>query len=244
MKERLGFIGLGAMGSRMALSASRIYEVSGFDLNVPAKRLTDQIRIGRSVAEVGALCEIVCLSLPNSEAVEEVVSGGDGLGNAMAPGGVIIDLSTTEPNITVRLARELASLKIEYVDAPVSGGVGGAENGTLSVMVGASERSFERVRPVLEAIGRDIVRVGDVGAGGVAKLANNMIVGAAFASIAESFALASKAGIRVEKLYEAIKGGWAGSAVLDVSAKAMIERDYSPTGTVKMLAKDMSYARR
>jgi 2-hydroxy-3-oxopropionate reductase len=242
VKNNLGFIGLGAMGLRMAKNLAATEKIVGYDVADPSIA-EEGIHLARSVAEVGSACETVCLSLPHSEAVEEVVLGRDGLAAAMGPGGVIVDLSTTEPRISLRLARELAAMRISFADAPVSGGVAGAEQGTLSIMVGASEKDFRRIFPVLNRLGSKIVRVGEVGAGGVAKLANNMIVGAAFASIAESFAMAEKAGIEAEKLYEAIREGWAGSPVLDVAAGAMISKDYSPKGTVQMLAKDLNYAR-
>lgn len=242
MKNQVGFIGLGAMGLRMARNLAVNLKVVGYDVANPSI-MEEGIELASSVAEVGSACETVCLSLPNSEAVEEVVLGRDGLAAAMAPGGVIVDLSTTEPRVSIRLARELAAMRISFADAPVSGGVAGAEQGSLSIMVGASEKDFSRISPLLDKLGSKVVRVGEVGAGGVAKLANNMIVGAAFASIAESFAMAEKAGIEAESLYEAIREGWAGSPVLDVAASAMITNDYSPKGTVQMLAKDLNYAR-
>lgn len=242
MKNQVGFVGLGAMGLRMARNLAIQRKVVGYDV-ATRSIAEDGITPANSVAEVGAACDTVCLSLPNSEAVEEVVLGRDGLAAAMGPGGMITDLSTTEPRVSIRLARELAAMRISFADAPVSGGVSGAEQGTLSIMVGVSEKDFQRILPILEHFGSRVVRVGEVGAGGVAKLANNMIVGAAFASIAESFAMAEKAGIEAKKLYEAIREGWAGSPVLDTSAIAMIAKDYSPKGTVQMLAKDLNYAR-
>lgn len=242
MNKQLGFIGLGAMGLRMARNLASSWSVIGYDTAFTAAN-EETIENAESVAQVGATCETVCLSLPDSETVQQVVLERGGLATAMGPGGVIIDLSTTEPRTSVRLARELAPMRIGFADAPVSGGVAGAAQGTLSIMVGATEDNFRRILPILSQLAARVTRVGQIGSGGVAKLANNMIVAAAFASIAESFAMAEKSGIEAEKLYEAIREGWAGSPVLEAAAKAIIDKDYSPKGTVQMLSKDLSYAR-
>ena len=155
----------------------------------------------------------------------------------------MIDLSTSLPSVSRKIAARLSEKGIEFADAPVSGGEAGARSAGLAVMVGAAAGTFERCLPYLSAVGKTVVRVGEVGAGGIAKLVNNMIVGSAFAVIAEGFALAERNGVDARLLYEAIREGWAGSKVLDESGEAIPARSYVPGGTVDMLEKDLSYAR-
>jgi 2-hydroxy-3-oxopropionate reductase len=185
----------------------------------------------------------VCLSLPNAAVVEEVTIGSRGLVETLKRGSLVIDLSTSLPSVSRRIAARLAEKGIEFADAPVSGGEAGAKTGALAIMVGAPQATFERCVPLLSSIGKSIVRVGEVGAGGVAKLVNNMIVGSTFAVIAEGFALAARNGVDPQVLYDSIREGWAGSKVLDVSAAAIVARDYTPGGTIDMIEKDLGYAR-
>jgi 2-hydroxy-3-oxopropionate reductase len=227
----------------MASRLSATYEVHGFDVDSSRFEGLERVRAAQSVEDIAGKCPIVCLSLPSSSVVEEVVLGSRGLKSRLAAGSLVVDLSTTEPRLSQRIGQGLAEAGIDFMDAPVSGGEKGAIDGTLSIMVGADAAVFERSRPILQIIGASAVRVGSVGAGGVAKLVNNMIVGAEFAAIAEGFALAARSGIPAKVLFEAIRGGWAGSKVLEVSAPAMIERDFRPGGTVGILSKDLGYAR-
>jgi len=199
-------------------------------------------RAAESLTELGSECDVVLLSLPASPIVEAVVTGAGGLIETLAAGSLVVDTSTTEPAITLALAATLEAKGIGFIDAPVSGGEGGAKAAKLSIMVGGPEDLVERARPLLEVIGASVVRVGDVGAGEVAKLVNNMIVGSAFGVIAESFALGKKMGLDPKVLYEAIRGGWAGSAVLDVAAPGIVERNFVPGGSVDVLFKDIGYA--
>jgi len=243
MSETAGFIGLGIMGAPMARNLSKKFAVVGFD--VQAERLAAATGITRagSAAEVAAACPVVLLSLPSAAVVEAVVLGEGGLAGAMREGSLLVDLSTSLPSVSRRIAARLAGKGVEFADAPVSGGEKGARDAGLAIMVGASEPVFARCRPYLAAIGRTVVRVGDVGAGNIAKLVNNMIVAAEFAVIAEGFALASRNGVDARLLHEAMREGWAGSKVLDVSAEAIAAREYVPGGTIDMMLKDLSYAR-
>lgn len=243
MPERVGLVGLGIMGRPMAVNLSKKFEVVGFDVQQSRRAGLAGVTAARSAAELGASCPVVCLSLPTAAIVEEVVLGGGGLHDAMAKGSLVIDLSTGIPSVSRRIAARLAEKGIEFADAPVSGGEAGARSAGLAIMVGASPAVFERCRPYLSAVGKTVVRVGDVGAGDIAKLVNNMIVGSTFAVIAEGFAMAERNGVDSRLLYEAIREGWAGSKVLDVSAEAISARTYTPGGTVDMLEKDLSYAR-
>ena len=180
---------------------------------------------------------------PDAKIVEEVAIGDKGLVHGLRQGSLVIDFSTSLPAVSRRIAARFAESGLQFADAPVSGGEGGAKSATLAIMVGASTATFERCLPILSAVGKTAVRVGEAGAGNVAKLVNNMIVASAFAVIAEGFALAGENGVDTGSLYNAIREGWAGSKVLDVSASAMIARDYTPGGTVNMMQKDLSYAR-
>lgn len=247
-KPTIGTIGLGVMGGPMARRFSAAYDVVAFDRdNTRLRNLADESTAVpvHSVEEVGERCDVVVLSLPTTAVVEAVIrgDGASGLAKAMRPGTTIIDMSTTEPDTTRRLAERLAEREITLIDAPVSGGEKGAEEGTLSIMCGGEVAEVETVRPILETVGSSVVRVGPVGSGGVAKLVNNMIVGAAFTSITEGLAMCAVAGIDPRDLHAAIRGGWAGSPVLDVTIDAVADSDFRPGGTVNLLSKDLGYAR-
>ncbi len=243
MPERVGFVGLGIMGRPMSENLARRFEVIGFDAQPARLAGVAAVTPARSLADVGGTCPIVCLSLPSAAVVEEVVLGRGGLIEHLRDGALVIDLSTSLPAVSRRIAARLAERRIEFADAPVSGGEEGARAATLAIMVGAGTATFERCRSVLGAVGKTVLRVGEVGAGNLAKLVNNMIVGSTFAVIAEGFALAARHGVDPQSLYQAIRDGWAGSKVLDVSAREIAARQYVPGGTVDMLQKDLSYAR-
>ena len=238
---RLGFIGLGVMGRHMAGHLAG-QQLTVFDVEPARAAAIEGAQPAADVASVGRAADVVLLSLPASHIVRDVVVGADGLAGSMQSGGAIIDCSTTEPLVSREIAETLATQGIDFMDAPVSGGESAAREGTLAIMVGGRADVFERYLPILEAVAASVVRVGDVGAGGVAKLVNNMIVGSAFAVIAESFALGKANGLDPAVLYEAIKGGWAGSKVLDVAAPGIIERDFTPGGSIDVLFKDIGYA--
>ena len=242
MEPTIAFIGLGIMGRPMAAHVAAKYPVIGYDLD--GSRLEGLT----GVAPASALHEMssartVLLSLPSTAAVESVLLGEDGLAGLLAPGSTVIDMSTTQPIVSRRIHERLKEAGIDFLDAPVSGGEKGAREATLSIMVGGDASVYERHRELLSLMGSSVVHVGQVGSGGIAKLVNNMIVAAAFTSIVEGFGLAARNGIDLETLYDAIRGGWAGSKVLDVSAEAITTGDFSPGGTVELLWKDLGYAR-
>lgn len=239
---KVGFVGLGVMGGHMARHLSAKHELVVFDVDQAKIDAVAGVTGASSVADVGHQSEVVLLSLPTTGIVQEVVTGADGLLSALSSGSAVIDVSTTEPVATQRIAEELSDRKIDFLDAPVSGGEGGARDATLSIMVGGDEEVFGRYKPILETLGKSVIRVGDTGAGGVAKLVNNMIVASTFTVIAEAFALGKKCGLDAAVLYTAIKGGWAGSAVLNVAGPGIVERNFEPGGTVDQLFKDIGYA--
>jgi 3-hydroxyisobutyrate dehydrogenase-like beta-hydroxyacid dehydrogenase len=243
MAVRAGFVGLGIMGRPMAANLARGFSVLGYDTDQSRRAGIPGVMACASVGELAAECGVVCLSLPTAPIVEEVVLGSQGLIGSLKAGSLVIDLSTNIPSVSRRIGAQLAGRGIDFADAPVSGGELGAKEASLAIMVGALPAVFQRCAPVLSLLGKSVIRVGEVGAGGVAKLVNNMIVGSTFAVIAEGFALASENGVDPGVLYDAISKGWAGSKVLDVSAAAISAGDYTPGGTVNMLEKDLGYAR-
>ena len=243
MSEDTGFVGLGVMGGAMAGNLARHYRVSGYDVVQSRFEGLAGVERAMSLTELASRSTVICLSLPDSRIVEQVTIGDGGLAYALMPGSLVIDLSTSLPGVSRRIAAALAEKGVQFVDAPVSGGEAGARAATLAIMVGAEVAVFERSRPFLLAMGKTVVRVGGTGAGNVAKLVNNMIVGSTFAVIAEGFALAEKNAVDLRLLYDAIREGWAGSKVLDTSVPAMASHDYTPGGTINMIEKDLGYAR-
>lgn len=242
MAIKIGFIGLGVMGGHMARHLSGKYEVTVYDVDADKVAQQEKAAKAKSVQQVGQAADVIILSLPTSEIVKDVVCGAEGLIHVLKKGSAVIDTSTTEPAVSKAIAKSLAAKGVDFLDAPVSGGEGGARNAALAFMVGGDPAVFDKYTPVLDVMAKSVVRVGDIGAGGVAKLVNNMIVGATFSIIAESFALGMKNGIDPKVLYEAIKDGWAGSTVLNVAAPGIIDQNYKPGGTIDLLFKDIGYA--
>lgn len=242
----VGFIGLGVMGLPMARNLSKVASVVGFDVQedrrTKAAAGSASLKVVDSIEAIAAECKTVFLSLPSSQIVSKVATGEKGLAGALAEGALVVDTSTTEPGTSRATAAALEQHGIDFLDAPVSGGERGAKDGTLSFMVGGADTAFQRARHLLEAMGSSVVHVGAVGAGEVAKLVNNLIVGITFAAVAEGFSLGAKSGIDPAELYRAIRGGWAGSKVLEVAAPAMLDRDFAPGGTVDIHWKDLGYA--
>jgi 2-hydroxy-3-oxopropionate reductase len=248
MQKNPGFCGLGVMGMPMARNLAGKYPgIKVFDVDSPrvealvANSHGAAIQAADSIAGLGRACDIVFLSLPNSVIVKKVVLGENGLISFMQKGGTIIDMSTTDTSVVVELEAELRKAGINFLDAPVSGGEKAAIAGTLSIMIGGDEEVFLSCLDYLKAIGSSVVRLGGIGSGQVAKCVNQMIVATAFASITEAFALGARKGLDVRTLYDAIKGGWAGSKVLDVVAQDLFTREFKPGGTIEMLLKDIGY---
>jgi 2-hydroxy-3-oxopropionate reductase len=242
MAEKVGFIGLGVMGAPMAGHLARKYDLMVLDIDKQKMARVAGARKASGIAEIGRHAGIVLLSLPTSEAVKEVISGANGLIHHMSPGSVVIDTSTTSPTLSQELAKALDKAGISFLDAPVSGGEKAAIEGTLSIMVGGSQETFEKSLDLLKTLGTTVVRMGDTGMGGVTKLVNNLIVGITFVAVAEGFSLGVKSGLDARVLYQAIRNGWAGSKVLDVSAEAILNRNFKPGGTVDIHWKDLGYA--
>jgi 2-hydroxy-3-oxopropionate reductase len=236
---RLGFIGLGAMGRPMARHLQRV----GHELAVWARRPGSvgdlPARVCTSPAELGRCCEVVFTVITSSVDVEGVALGNEGLVEGMAPGSVLIDCSTIAPDSARHISAKLGEKSIHLLDAPVSGGEQGAIDGTLAIMVGGEAEVLERVRPLLECLGKRVVHVGPNGAGQVAKACNQMIMVAAIEAAAEAMHLAAGAGVDCAKVRQALAGGSAASRVLDVMGERMVRRDFSAGIEARLHHKDL-----
>ncbi|ETT36837.1 2-hydroxy-3-oxopropionate reductase [Paenibacillus sp. FSL H7-0942] len=243
MKKRIGFIGLGIMGRPMSLNLIRAgYDVSVYDINQTAvMSLADAgARGAASPKEVAEHSDVIFTMLPNSEHVRTVITGEQGVLAGANTGSIIIDMSSISPVVSKELAQLVSKSGLHMLDAPVSGGEPKAIDGTLAIMVGGNEMIFESVKEVLQVVGQDVTRVGDNGSGATAKLANQIIVNLNIAAMSEALVFAAKAGIDVEKMYQAIRSGLAGSAVLDAKVPLILDRNFVAGGRIDINLKDMT----
>ena len=239
---RIGFIGTGIMGRPMALNLIK----TGHDLLVYGRRF-DTLEpllvagaLGKGTpAEVAAGADITITMLPDTRAVEEVIFGEGGAAKGAKPGSVVVDMSTISPNATIGFAARLAALNVEMLDAPVSGGEVGARDGTLSIMVGGKPEVYERVRPLFEVLGGNIVHVGGNGAGQVAKVCNQIVFSLTLEGVAEAFLLARRNGVNPAKVREALLGGYANSRILEVHGQRMLQGDFKPGFKLRLHDKGM-----
>ena len=245
MSPQIGFIGLGIMGKPMAKNLLR----AGYPLTVYNRRaepveelVKDGANKATSSKEVAQRTEIIITMLPDSEDSEKAILGESGVLEGTRDGSVIIDMSSIAPLVSQKIAAEAAKKKVEMLDAPVSGGEPGAIAGTLAIMVGGKKEVFEGCLPILNVMGRSVVRVGDVGAGNFVKLANQIIVAANIEAIGEAFVLAQKAGIDPELVFQAIRAGLAGSNALEAKAPMIMERNFSPGFRIRLHQKDLHNA--
>jgi 2-hydroxy-3-oxopropionate reductase len=239
---KLGFIGLGIMGRPMALNLCR----AGHALWVHGRRpVTMEVLVEagaqacRSVADVAVNAEIIFIMVSDTPDVENIVLGETGLVYRLRPGQVIVDMSTISPASTRRLAQELETRGVEMLDAPVSGGEIGAINANLSIMVGGKEKTFQRVKPLFDVLGKNVVHVGDYGAGQVAKACNQIVAALTIEAVSEALTFARKNGVDAARVREALMGGFAGSKILEVHGKRMLDNDFKPGFKVKLHQKDL-----
>jgi L-serine 3-dehydrogenase (NAD+) len=250
---RLAFVGVGRMGLPMARNLLQAgHEVVAADVDSAA--LAAIQTAGAEVADspaaaVQAAGELAIAILPSPAIVEEVLLGDEGMLAAVPPGGVLLDMSTGPPELARRLAQAGEANGVEVLDAPVSGGPPGAEAGTLAIMVGASTAGFERVRPVLEAMGSRILHMGGPGAGQATKLCNNLLAGVHMAALAESVAIAQREALDPHRLLDALSNSTGDSRVLrmrfpvpGVLPDAPASRDFAPLFPVDLIAKDLALA--
>ena len=238
---KIGLIGLGIMGKPMAKNMLKAgYDLTVNDLNQAA--VDEIVACGAKAAtnnEIGETCDLVMTMVPNSPQVKAVMLGEDGVAAHMRPGTTFIDMSSINPVASKEIAAELAKKNIEMLDAPVSGGEPKAIDGTLSFMVGGKQEVFDRFKPVLESMG---ALCGDVGAGNTTKLANQIVVACNIQAVAEALTLAKKAGVDPELVFQAIKGGLAGSTVMNAKAPMMIEGNDKPGFKIDLHIKDLNNA--
>lgn len=242
---KIGFIGLGIMGKPMSKNLLK----AGYELVVynRSKASVEELAAAgavpvESAKEVAAQCDVIITMLPNSPHVREVCLGANGIADGAKPGTVVIDMSSIDPVESKAIGAELAKKGIELMDAPVSGGEPKAKDGTLSVMVGGKKESFDKYYDLLMAMAASVVYVGELGSGNVAKLANQVIVAINIAAVSEAMTLAVKNGADPELVYQAIRGGLAGSTVLDAKAPMMMHHDFKPGFRIELHIKDLNNA--
>lgn len=242
---KIGFAGLGLMGRPMArhlhtagatLSVWNRTATVAQDLALPGARVCD------TPSSLAAASDIVVLMLADTDAVRQVLFDANGLYEGLGDAGLVIDMGTTAVMPTREFAKTLNEIGSDYVDAPVSGGEIGAIEASLAIMAGGSDQAIARARPLFDVLGRRFTHIGGIGAGQVAKAANQVIVGLNIGAVAEALALAEAAGIDPARVREALMGGFAASRVLEVHGQRMIDCAFTPGGRVRTQHKDMRQA--
>lgn len=239
---KIGFIGLGIMGKPMALHIIKSgFETYLFDINTNAVNELNALggNACSSVKEIAENSEIIITMLPTSQHVSEVLFSEDGIANNSAPETIVIDMSSVSTEDSKMFSSKLKAFGIYCMDAPVSGGEPMALEGKLSIMVGGDERHFKKALPLFQEMGANIVHFGENGNGSAAKLANQIIVSANLAALSEACVYASKSGIDLNKLFEALNGGLAGSAIMDAKMPSIISGNYEPGGKIETNFKDL-----
>ena len=244
-REAIAFIGQRIMGKPMAGNLLKAgYTLYIYDILPQAVEAVE--KMGgipcASPKEAASKAERVLTMLPNSPEVKEVLLGENGVLQGMRPGSIVVDMSSIDPNVSVELGKKVAEAGGFLVDAPVSGGEPKAIDGTLSFMCGGEPEVFEKVRPILETMGASVTLVGEVGSGNMTKLANQIVVALNIAAVSEALVLAAKSGVDPEKVYKAIRGGLAGSTVMDAKAPMMMERRFDPGFRIDLHVKDLNNA--
>lgn len=241
----IGFIGLGLMGRPISLNLHR----AGAELIIynRSRGVVDElvgvgIEAATSPKDVAERAPIIMLMVSDTPAVERVLFGDDGVAQGLQTGAIVIDMGTTAVTATRNFAQQIKAKGAHYVDAPVSGGQVGAEAATLAIMVGASEDAFARAKPIFKVLAKNITHVGEVGAGQVAKAANQIIVGVTIGAVAEALALAKRAGVDPAKVRQALAGGFAASRILEVHGLRMVDQTFDPGGKATTQRKDLVQA--
>ena len=240
---KIAFIGLGIMGRPMA---GHLKNAGHAITVVERKSLTAEDRAGFAVAPdaktAAAGADAVIIMVPDTPDVEAVLFGAGGVAEGLRPGTLVIDMSSISPTATKDFAAKIAAKGCDYLDAPVSGGEVGAKQASLTIMVGGSEATFERAKPLFEAMGKNITLVGDTGAGQTCKIANQIIVALTIEAVAEALTFASKAGADPAKVRQAITGGLATSRILELHGERMIKRTFAPGFRIRLHQKDLNLA--
>jgi 2-hydroxy-3-oxopropionate reductase len=238
----IAFIGLGIMGSPMAVHLAKAgHQVAGYN-RTPEKAapLVDAGgRAAESIADAVRDAEVVCVMVPDSPHVSDVLTGEGGVFDNAKPGTLVIDFSSIRPDVTTRLAEQAAAKGMRLVDAPVSGGEAGAKNAALSIMVGGEADDFEAAKPFLDTVGKTVVHVGPSGAGQTVKAANQLIVAANIEALAEAVVFLEAYGVDTTAALEVLGGGLAGSKVLDQKKQNMLDRSFEPGFRIALHHKDL-----
>jgi 2-hydroxy-3-oxopropionate reductase len=242
---KTGFIGLGIMGKPMSKNLLKAgYQLVVYDVNAEAVRelAAAGAEIASSPREVAERCDVIVTMLPNSPHVKAVALGPNGIIEGVRAGKILVDMSSIAPLAAQEVAKNLAEKGVEMLDAPVSGGEPKAIEGTLSIMVGGRKEIFERCKEMLGKMGTSVVLCGAIGAGNTTKLANQIIVALNIAAMSEALVLGAKAGVNPETIYQAIRGGLAGSTVLDAKAPMVLNGNFKPGFRIELHIKDLANA--
>ncbi len=242
---KLGFVGLGIMGRPMMnnlLKAGHSVVAYTRKASVLDACVADGAQRGASNQDVGARADIIVTMLPDGPQVEEVVLGPAGVLEGARPGAIIVDMSSINPLVSQKIGKACAAKGVEFLDAPVSGGEPKAIDGTLAIMVGGSAEAFQKVEPILKCMGSSVTLTGPVGAGNTTKLANQIMVACNIAAMGEALTLATRCGLDPEVVVNAIKGGLAGSAVLNAKGPMLIARNFKPGFRINLHQKDLRNA--
>ena len=241
---KLGFIGLGIMGSPMAghlVNAGHEVFINTRTKVPDSLAATSAVQCS-SPQEVANQADIIFTMVPDTPDVEKVLFGDKGVSSGLSKGKVVVDMSSISPIATKEFAQKINALGCDYLDAPVSGGEVGAKNATLSIMVGGDEKIFDKVKPIFELMGKNINLVGGNGDGQTAKVANQIIVALNIEAVAEALLFASKAGADPAKVRQALMGGFAGSKILEVHGERMVKRTFDPGFRIELHQKDLNLA--
>ncbi len=238
---RVGVLGLGIMGTAMArnlLRAGVPLTVSGRSRGPVAELAGGGASVVTSAAEVAAAVDVLVVNVPDTSDLQALLHGPDGILEGAHHGLVVVAMGTHEPAAMPAIAAQLAALGGAFLDAPVSGGDIGAQEGTLSIMVGGEAAALEQARPVLQVLGTTITHIGPSGAGQVAKACNQLVVGSTIQAVAEAYVLAKASGVDPARVLDALKGGLAGGVILERYSRRMLEHDFTPGGRSRLHAKD------
>jgi 2-hydroxy-3-oxopropionate reductase len=242
--QKIGFIGLGIMGAPMAghlINAGHELFVNTRS-KVPEEIANTSAVRSATPAEVARNADVIFIMVPDTADVEKVLFGENGIASGLSKGKIVVDMSSISPIATKEYAKKINALGCEYLDAPVSGGQVGAKNATLSIMVGGSESTFEKVKPLFALIGKNINLVGGNGDGQTAKVANQIIVALNIEAVGEALLFAAKAGADPEKVRQALMGGFASSKILEVHGERMVKRTFNPGFRIELHQKDLNLA--
>jgi 2-hydroxy-3-oxopropionate reductase len=240
----IGFIGLGIMGAPMA--GHLINDGHTLFTNTvgatPSALVEAGARVCLNGAEVASLADIIFIMVPDTPQVDEVLFGKDGVASSLTAGKIVVDMSSISPVATKDFARRINALGCEYLDAPVSGGEVGAKAASLTIMVGGSDATFEKVKPLFQKMGKNITLVGGNGDGQITKVANQIIVALTIEAVGEALLLAAKAGADPARVREALMGGFANSRILEVHGERMVKRTFAPGFRIDLHRKDLNLA--